>query len=635
MKKTSQSLHKCSASQLITINKDETCTQTFLPRAMAKPPTTKLNADTGATEHFLAASDAATLTDLRPAGQNSVVVHLPDGTTAESSHIGELPFPQLPPAARNAHVLQTFTGSLLSVGQICDSDHTIAATFDWQGVHIHRGDETLLRGRRDQDSKVYEISTSQPPAHSASPVIRHQSHADMVRYYYAALGSPVWSTFIAALTSGILKLPGLTADIARKNPHNSIPSALGHLSRTRKNLRSTKPPLKTPEPPSPTDTEPSEPDDVDMTMVRTDDTFVDGTGPFPVQSRRGIKYVLVSTRLGYIHLTPLPTRTAASQTKAHAEALQFWTAHGMRPKRARFDNETSAELEGFYAAAGIPIQFFPAGNHRSNAAERAVRSVKEHFTAMLATTDPEFPLLDWDLLLPQAEITVNLLRPATVDPTVSAWDHMRGAYDFNAYPFGPPGCKVVVYESAATRGSWAAHGAVGFYTGPALGHYRGFRVWVPQTNRERVSDTIAWFPRDVVMPGSSPLEHVTAATTDLERAILVLAQAPGNQHLQLPLGILGPQLAANLGALRDLYQTAAPLPPGAGPAVPVPYMVGPDPAAPTQSPAPCTYQPRDQAPTAEGPASPMHAYAPSPQQQRVGDTQQRERVGESPQRPRV
>ncbi|KAJ1384547.1 hypothetical protein B484DRAFT_306697, partial [Ochromonadaceae sp. CCMP2298] len=309
--------------------------------------------------------------------------------------------------------------------------------------------------------------------------------------------------------------------------------------------------------------------------------FYDGTGAFPVQSRRGIKYILVSTRCGYIHTTPLPSRTAQSQAKGHAAALAFWTAVGMRPTRARFDNETSAELEALYKGEGIPIQYFPAGNHRANVAERAIQTLKHHFIATLHTTDPEFPMLDWDLLLQQAEITVNLLRPCTVDPSVSAWEYVRGPYDFGGHPIGPAGCKVVVYESPATRATWAAHGSVGFYTGPALSHHRGFRVFLPETNRERVSETVAWFPRDVVMPGSSLLEHLDANISDLLRTTQALSEAPTLQHLHQPMGILGPSLTHNLRALRELFTSpalhTASVPPSPTPTVPAPYMVGADP----------------------------------------------------------
>ncbi|KAJ1387844.1 hypothetical protein B484DRAFT_440111, partial [Ochromonadaceae sp. CCMP2298] len=166
--------------------------------------------------------------------------------------------------------------------------------------------------------------------------------------------------------------------------------------------------------------------------------------------------------------------------------------------------------------------------------------------------------------------------------------HVRGAYNFDEHPIGPPGCKVVVYESPATRASWAAHGSVGFYTGPALSHYRGFRVFLPETNRERVSETVTWFPRDVVMPGSSLLEHLDANISDLVRTTQALAKAPSLQHLHQPLGSLGPRLAHNLRALQELFTPAllqtAGVPTSPTPTVPVPYMVGVPPGAPLHSP---------------------------------------------------
>ncbi|KAJ1398010.1 hypothetical protein B484DRAFT_339767, partial [Ochromonadaceae sp. CCMP2298] len=233
-----------------------------------------------------------------------------------------------------------------------------------------------------------------------------------------------------------------------------------------------------------------------------------------------MRYVLISTRRGYIHAVPLTSKTGLQQTRAHAETHEFWTRKGLKPTLARFDNESSKELEDFYAQAGIPIQFFPPSDHRANRAERAIQSFKNHFVATLATCDPKFPLLDWDLLLPQAELTVNLLRASTADPTVSAWEHVHGhPYDYDAHPFVHAGCKVVVHESPDTRGSWAAHGHVGFYIGPAAGHYRCFRAWMPHTHHVRISGTIAWFPKDLVIPGNSVMEHFTAAASDLISSI--------------------------------------------------------------------------------------------------------------------
>jgi hypothetical protein len=44
-------------------------------------------------------------------------------------------------------------------------------------------------------------------------------------------------------------------------------------------------------------------------------------------------------------------------------------------------------------------------------------------------------------------------------------------------------------------------------------------VYIPQTNAIRISDTIAWLPTALRMPGSSSTELVFIAITELTRAI--------------------------------------------------------------------------------------------------------------------
>jgi hypothetical protein len=53
----------------------------------------------------------------------------------------------------------------------------------------------------------------------------------------------------------------------------------------------------------------------------------------------------------------------------------------------------------------INFQLVPPGLH-----QRAIRTFKNHFIAGLCTTAPDFPLTLWDQLLPQALMTLNLLR---------------------------------------------------------------------------------------------------------------------------------------------------------------------------------------------------------------------------------
>ena len=64
--------------------------------------------------------------------------------------------------------------------------------------------------------------------------------------------------------------------------------------------------------------------------------------------------------------------------------------------------------------------------HRANMAERAIQTFKSRFKAGLATVDPKFPVSQWDYLLPQAFLTLNLLQSSRFNPKMSAYKYMHG-----------------------------------------------------------------------------------------------------------------------------------------------------------------------------------------------------------------
>ena len=74
------------------------------------------------------------------------------------------------------------------------------------------------------------------------------------------------------------------------------------------------------------------------------------------------------------------------------------------------DSKASRVVKRFVTNTTAKYQLVEPHNHRVNAAERAIRTFKNHFVAGLASTHPQFPLYLWDELLPQAELTLNLLR---------------------------------------------------------------------------------------------------------------------------------------------------------------------------------------------------------------------------------
>jgi hypothetical protein len=99
----------------------------------------------------------------------------------------------------------------------------------------------------------------------------------------------------------------------------------------------------------------------------------------------------------------------------------------------------------------------------------------------------------WDRLLPQAEITLNLLRTSRLHPQLPAAAHYHRLIDYNKTAFAPPGCKIIAHEKPGKPGkrrTWAPHGQRGYSLGPAMHHYRCQNVYISTTASERIVDTL-------------------------------------------------------------------------------------------------------------------------------------------------
>lgn len=120
----------------------------------------------------------------------------------------------------------------------------------------------------------------------------------------------------------------------------------------------------------------------------------------------------------------------------------------------------------------VTYQLVPPHVHQANIAERAIQAFKSHFKAILASVNPDFPLALWDLLLPQAVITLNLLRAARANPHLSVHAYLFGNFNFQSTPIAPPGTKVAARVDPSICTSWGSHAEEGWYVGPSLHHYR-------------------------------------------------------------------------------------------------------------------------------------------------------------------
>jgi hypothetical protein len=405
--------------------------------------------DSGCTGHFLLVN-APCLKKIK--SRTTLTVRLPNGATMESSHTAELDIPELNATASKAHVFPGMVNhSLLSVGQLCNEGYIV--TFKRASVTICDSEKSqILNGPPDLNTGLWRINLKQPNDHIPEPIANNiyelRNTGALVHYLHKSLFSPTKSTMLQAVKDGhLITWPGLTEDDINKHLKLTPSTAMGHMNQRRQNIRSTS---KTPivDQSTPDTDLGSKTHLVYDIVVDQGQLYTDLTGKFPVRSSKGNSYVMVCCvyDCNYVKVTPMKSRSASEWVKAYDIIHQELTVKGFKPKIQTLDNEASTALKNVFTANNVDYQLVPPHCHRRNAAERAIRTFKEHVVAGISSVDPTFPLHLWDRLLPQAEITLNLLRTSRLHPQLSAAAHFHVLVDYNKTAFAPPGCKTISHE---------------------------------------------------------------------------------------------------------------------------------------------------------------------------------------------
>ena len=254
----------------------------------------------------------------------------------------------------------------------------------------------------------------------------------------------------------------------------------------------------------------------------TGQIYTDQTGKMLTTSAAGMNYCLVLYDFdsNLVWAVPMPSRTKHQILKAMKETFKLLSSRGLKPQLQRLDNECSKLLKDYMSEEGVDYQLTPKGKHSRNAAEKAIQTAKNHFGAGIASTHPDFPVAQWCKLIQQANITLNLMRPSRINPQLSAYAQVFGLYDYSKTPMPPPGMKVLAHILPADRRSFDTHAIKGFSVGPAMEHYRCFKIYIPSTGGVRIADTVRWFPHgDLKMPIASKDALLQATLADLRSTL--------------------------------------------------------------------------------------------------------------------
>jgi hypothetical protein len=158
----------------------------------------------------------------------------------------------------------------------------------------------------------------------------------------------------------------------------------------------------------------------------------------------------------------------------------------------------------------------------------------------------------WDRILPQAVITLNMLRTSRINPRLSAATHIFGQHDYNRAPMAPPGTRIIAHETPTRRQTWAPHGQDGWYTGTALENYRCYSVYITKTRSSRIVETVDFFPHQFKIPFPSSRDLATQAAIELTHPLL-------NPQSAGPFCQVGDEQAVALRKLAAIFEASKPI----------------------------------------------------------------------------
>ena len=233
--------------------------------------------DSGATSHFLVVD--APVDDVTKA-DNPINVKQPDGAYVTSTHTCNLKIPNLPHAARLAHLIPGLAShSLVSVVRLCNAGCRVTFTkidciVEYRGRTIMRGYkctknglwmvnlrgwegerpidakhmpaiETIAQGLPQTSPNIHPLQDPMQMAANALQtllettgpkemimnLITTSTQSKLALFYHQVLSSPPKSTLLRAIKNKQLKLfPGLTYDLIKKHLPESCPATeKGHM----------------------------------------------------------------------------------------------------------------------------------------------------------------------------------------------------------------------------------------------------------------------------------------------------------------------------------------------------------------------------------------------------------------------
>ncbi|KAL7542018.1 hypothetical protein ACHAWF_007069, partial [Thalassiosira exigua] len=439
-----------------------------------------------------------------------------------------LPITQLRDVAREGDILQGLVhNSLVAAPKLAANGYTTIFNPDGKGVEVYDKQDVVieaknapkLRGWQDESGlwrvpmvdgladdcwtegqKVEHVL----PKEQVNNLFNLPSTEQRVDYIHACLGFPTKAAMLSATRAGrLLTIPFATvANINEFYPEtNEMPK--GHLDQQRQGVRSTRETNEDNIKAMELSGAKKEHDVYVKVWDLRETTYSDQTGVFRFRSYRGHRY---------------------------RQQFHLSGANEIEKKQQKWWTRTTAYLTGSRRQALIPRSMSLTTSSQTRSSKPSRRSASWGWCHLDATEETLLRL--WPELLPQAELTLNLLRPSHARPNISALAYFSAPFDFDCAPLAPIGCEVLLHQKPGQRGSWEEHAVNGWYLGCSSKHYRCSNVWVKRTMTRRVSDTVVFKHKYITWPSQTPNDLIVKAAHDLIKALRGKVNHEGQQQIE-------------------------------------------------------------------------------------------------------
>ena len=145
--------------------------------------------------------------------------------------------------------------------------------------------------------------------------------------------------------------------------------------------------------------------------------------------------------------------------------------------------------------------------HYRNAAERAIRTLKIHFISGFSTTNIDFPIIEWYILLSKCVTTLNILCNVIFNPDISAYAYLYGPYDFTKYPMTLTWTRMIFHKKPGNHTPWGHHVTPVWYIGTSLDHYRCMKCYMPLTKIICITDTLQYTLKAFGFPNTTTEDY--------------------------------------------------------------------------------------------------------------------------------